>query len=292
MSLIYDALRQNGTASPQATATPVARARGGGRRTGYLWLGATGSVLLGYALVHALSGNAAPPVATTATRAPLAAPAAAPATASVAAPVAVAAPAPVAAAAPIPPLPPLGPRAATRTSAAPVAGSDVPAPATPAPRLATTPSGQEVVHVQSQQMNITVSTRRPARDAAPAADTSARIPDALASLQRAVVQGDAATIEQQLQALRQLLPADSLTLLRNEAWVAHNRGDLVTAEDRYRQILSRVPEDTQAGVNLALLEAGRGQTDVAQGRLLRLAAENGDSSIIAQALAQIRGTPQ
>lgn len=292
MSLIYDALRQNGTASPQATATPVARARGGGRRTGYLWLGATGSVLLGYALVHALSGNAAPPVAATATRAPLAAPAAAPATASVTVPVAVAAPAPVAATAPIPPLPPLAPRAATRTSAAPVAGSDVPAPATPAPRLATTPSGQEVVHVQSQQMNITVSTRRPARDAGPAADTSARIPDVLASLQRAVAQGDAAAIEQQLQALRQLLPADSLTLLRNEAWVAHNRGDLVTAEDRYRQILSRVPEDTQAGVNLALLEAGRGQTDVAQGRLLRLAAENGDSSVIAQALAQIRGTPQ
>ena len=292
MSLIYDALRQNGTASPQGTATPVARARGGGRRTGYLWLGATGSVLLGYALVHALSGNAAPPVAATATRAPLAAPAAAPATASVTVPVAVAVPAPVAAAAPIPPLPPLAPRAATRTSAPHVAGSDVPAPATPAPRLATTPSGQEVVHVQSQQMNITVSTRRPARDAAPAADTSARIPDALASLQHAVAQGDAATIEQQLQALRQLLPADSLTLLRNEAWVAHNRGDLVTAEDRYRQILSRVPEDTQAGVNLALLEAGRGQTDVAQGRLLRLAAENGDSSIIAQALAQIRGTPQ
>jgi len=292
VSLIYDALRQNGTASPQATSTPVARARGGGRRTGYLWLGATGSVLLGYALVHALSGNAAPPVAATATRAPLAAPAAAPATASVTVPVAVAAPAPVAAAAPIPPLPPLAPQAATRTSAAPVAGSDVPAPATPAPRLVTTPSGQEVVHVQSQQMNITVSTRRPARDAAPTADTSARIPDALASLQRAVVQGDAATIEQQLQALRQLLPADSLTLLRNEAWVAHNRGDLVTAEDRYRQILSRVPEDTQAGVNLALLEAGRGQTDVAQGRLLRLAAENGDSSVIAQALAQIRGTPQ
>jgi predicted negative regulator of RcsB-dependent stress response len=292
VSLIYDALRQNGTASPQGTATPVARARGGGRRTGYLWLGATGSVLLGYALVHALSGNAAPPVAATATRAALAAPAAAPATASVTVPVAVAAPAPVAATAPIPPLPPLAPRATTRTSAAPVAGSDVPAPATPAPRLATTPSGQEVVHVQSQQMNITVSTRRPARDAAPAADTSTRIPDALASLQRAVAQSDAAAIEQQLQALRQLLPADSLTLLRNEAWVAHNRGDLVTAEDRYRQILSRVPEDTQAGVNLALLEAGRGQTDVAQGRLLRLAAENGDSSIIAQALAQIRGTPQ
>lgn len=292
MSLIYDALRQNGTASPQATATPVARARGGGRRTGYLWLGATGSVLLGYALVHALSGNAAPPAAATATRAPLAAPAAAPVTASVTVPVAVAAPAPVAATAPIPPLPPLATRDTTRTSAAPVAGSDVPAPATPAPRLATTPSGQEVVHVQSQQMNITVSTRRPARDAAPAADTSARIPDALASLQRAVAQGDAAAIEQQLQALRQLLPADSLTLLRNEAWVAHNRGDLVTAEDRYRQILSRVPEDTQAGVNLALLEAGRGQTDVAQGRLLRLAAENGDSSVIAQALAQIRGTPQ
>lgn len=292
MSLIYDALRQNGTASPQATATPVARARGGGRRTGYLWLGATGSVLLGYALVHALSGNAAPPVAATATRAPLAAPAAAPATASVTVPVAVAAPAPIAATAPIPPLPPLAPRAATRTSAVPVAGGDVPAPATPAPRLATTPSGQEVVHVQSQQMNITVSTRRPARDAAPAADTSTRIPDALASLQRAVAQSDAAAIEQQLQALRQLLPADSLTLLRNEAWVAHNRGDLVTAEDRYRQILSRVPEDTQAGVNLALLEAGRGQTDVAQGRLLRLAAENGDSSVIAQALAQIRGTPQ
>lgn len=292
MSLIYDALRQNGTASPQATATPVARARGGGRRTGYLWLGATGSVLLGYALVHTLSGNAAPPVPATATRAPLAAPAAAPATASVAVPVAVAAPAPVAAAAPIPPLPPLAPRAATRTSAPPVAGSDVPEPATPAPRLATTPSGQEVVHVQSQQMNITVSTRRPARDAGPAADASARIPDALASLQRAVAQGDATAIDQQLQALRQLLPADSLTLLRNEAWVAHNRGDLVTAEDRYRQILSRVPEDTQAGVNLALLEAGRGQTDVAQGRLLRLAAENGDSSVIAQALAQIRGTPQ
>ena len=151
--------------------------------------------------------------------------------------------------------------------------------------------------MQSQQLNITVSksaipatqTRPPANTAR---DSETAITQVIRALQEAVAQKDDATVAVQLQKLRQLLPANSLTLLRNEAWIAHNQGDLLAAEGRYRQILSRVPEDTQAGVNLALLEAARGQTDNAQTRLLRLAAENGESALITQALAQIRGTQQ
>ncbi len=151
--------------------------------------------------------------------------------------------------------------------------------------------------MQSQQLNITVSkSAEPAAQTKPASasqsDTETHITQAVRDLHDAMALKDDSAVSAQLQKLRQLLPADSLTLLRNEAWIAHNRGDLAAAEERYRQILERVPEDAQAGVNLALLEAARGQSDTAQRRLLRLAAENGDSALITQALAQIRGTQQ
>jgi hypothetical protein len=128
--------------------------------------------------------------------------------------------------------------------------------------------------------------------AAPATSSSAQIPALLKSLEAAVARDDAAAIEAGLALLRSQLPGDSLTLLRTEAWVAHTRGELVAAEESYRQILARIANDEQAGVNLALLEAGRGEAEAAQTRLRRLAAENGNSALIRRALAQLQGASQ
>lgn len=119
-----------------------------------------------------------------------------------------------------------------------------------------------------------------------------QIPALIKSLEAAVALGDAPAINAGLATLRSHLPGDSLTLLRTEAWVAHTRGELVAAEESYRQILARIANDEQAGVNLALLEAGRGEADAAQTRLRRLAAENGNSTLISRALAQLQGARQ
>lgn len=295
MSLIFDALRQSATTTATGTSPAAAQAHGRTSRKRLYWLGAAACVVLGSTLVHVFSSNANPVQAAhphnlagavqAASAAPArqVAPASLPSTAS-----------------PIPALPPLRPAAAV-AGAAPALPRSTPSPAAAAAGATDRPpiaaAAQDVVHVQSQQLNITVSkSTAPAAQTRPAAtttrDSETAITQAIRTLQEAVAQKDDAAVALQLQRLRQLLPADSLTLLRNEAWIAHNQGDLLAAEERYRQILSRVPEDTQAGVNLALLEAARGQTDNAQTRLLRLAAENGESALIIQALAQIRGTQQ
>lgn len=154
-------------------------------------------------------------------------------------------------------------------------------------------TGDSIVDVQSQQLSITVSRRGNGGSnqaaAAPVAAATAQIPALIKSLEAAVAEGDASVIDARLATLRSQLPGDSLTLLRTEAWVAHTRGDLPAAEASYRQILARIANDEQAGVNLALLEAGRGESDAAQTRLRRLAAENGNSALIGRALAQLQG---
>lgn len=296
MSLIFDALRQSATTTATGTSPAAAQPHGRTSRKRLYWLGAAACVVLGSTLVHVFSSNANPVQAAHPHN-----PAGAVQAAS-AAPARQVAPAPLPSTAPpIPALPPLRQAAAVAAATPPLPRS-TPSPAAAAAGATGRPpiaaaAAQDVVHVQSQQLNITVSkSTAPAAQTRPAAttttDSETAITQAIRTLQEAVAQKDDAAVALQLQRLRQLLPADSLTLLRNEAWIAHNQGDLLAAEERYRQILSRVPEDTQAGVNLALLEAARGQTDNAQTRLLRLAAENGESALIIQALAQIRGTQQ
>ncbi|SBV36793.1 conserved exported hypothetical protein [uncultured Stenotrophomonas sp.] len=115
---------------------------------------------------------------------------------------------------------------------------------------------------------------------------------AMSTLNAAVAEHDAGTTASAIARLQALLPAQSLTLLRARAWAAHGSGDYAEAELLYRTILDRVPDDEHAGVNLALLDARRGDVDDARARLDRMAARNSRSPQIAQALAELDAARQ
>jgi len=190
----------------------------------------------------------------------------------------------------------------TATPAAPVAAAttttavDAPAPTTTsAPHgFAPLPPGSLVV-----------------RDAAPVASSPAAHaptsgepgePDAASVARRveamstAIDSGDFEAAQAQLLQLQHLLPAQSLTLLRMQAYLAQRRGDDAQALPLYRQIVTRMPGDRGAAINLALLEANAGQLDEARQRLRVLQAGDGGGSederqALARAMAQVGASP-
>lgn len=193
-----------------------------------------------------------------------------------------------------PPLPAPLPAFAT-VPASPVTPLSSPDPTTAIARAtvsATTPSapvapaaGEELTDIQSAHLQINV-----ARAAATSPALLHDVGEQLAALDSALAANDVEAIPLLLATLSRQLPGNSLTLLRARAWAAHSQGDGDTAETHYRTILRRVPNDEQAGVNLALLEAARGDSDAAQARLRRLASHNGNSPLIARAMDQLSGT--
>jgi predicted Zn-dependent protease len=118
---------------------------------------------------------------------------------------------------------------------------------------------------------------------------AAGIGQAFADVQAAQARQDHDAVSAGLARLAQLLPADSLTLLRTRAWVAHEDGELVEAQRLYEAVVGRVPNDRNASINLALLQAGRGELAQARARLERFALTNGDSPELARARSQIGG---
>lgn len=110
---------------------------------------------------------------------------------------------------------------------------------------------------------------------------------ALSRLQAAVAAGDEQISSSTLSELQALLPTNSLTLLRARALAAHGSGDLDAAVRYYRSILQRVPEDEQAGVNLALIDARQGDIGAARERLSRMSSRNVDSQMISRAQAEL-----
>ena len=196
-----------------------------------------------------------------------------------AAPPPLPAPLPAFATVPASPSTPLSfPDPTTAIARATVSANTPSAPVAPA-------AGEELTDIQSAHLQINV-TRAAATSPAPLHDVG----EQLAALDSALAANDVEAIPHRLATLRRQLPGNSLTLLRARAWAAHSQGDGDTAETHYRTILRRVPDDEQAGVNLALLEAARGDSDAAQARLRRLASHNGNSPLIARAMDQLSGT--
>jgi len=196
-----------------------------------------------------------------------------------AAPPPLPAPLPAFATDPVSPVTPLSPPDPTTAIARATVSATTPsAPVAPA-------AGEELTDIQSAHLQINVA-RAEATSPAPLHDVG----EQLAALDSALAANDVEAIPQLLATLSRQLPGNSLTLLRARAWAAHSQGDGDTAETHYRTILRRVPNDEQAGVNLALLEAARGDSDAAQARLRRLASHNGNSPLIARAMDQLSGT--
>lgn len=147
-----------------------------------------------------------------------------------------------------------------------------------------TAGDEQVKEARSDQLEIRVN-----RAIAAAAEDATGVGGHLAALDRALASKDKEATALHLHALSTQLPASSLTLIRAQAWAAHSLGDYDTAESRYRDILQRMPNDEQSGVNLALLEAARGDREAAQARLRRLVSHNGSSPLIAKAMDQLSG---
>ncbi|WP_427852081.1 tetratricopeptide repeat protein [Stenotrophomonas acidaminiphila] len=294
MSLIHDALREHD--APALPVRPAPRASWWARQApsarGPLLFAAAGlggfvlagAVLLGVgargtAAPSAVAGSGAPtaravaaPAAAPTTAATLATPPAAPAVAPAPAP----AVAPTASAASVAVQPPESTPAVVPTPA--------PARSAPLPATAANDSAAPAIHIEVE--------RRSGAAPADAGGDGRAVEQAVADVERAMAGGDLDNARQALARLDGLLSPESLTLLRMQAWVAHAGNDTDQAEALYRRIAERVPEDVNAGVNIALLDARRGDADAARARLARLSGRHPRSPQVARALAELdRGAP-
>ncbi|MFJ1157215.1 tetratricopeptide repeat protein, partial [Bordetella bronchiseptica] len=89
--------------------------------------------------------------------------------------------------------------------------------------------------------------------------------------------GDLGTARRQLDSLRAALPGESLTLLRRQAWLHMYGGNDRAAAESYRALLARLPNDENAGLNLAIIEARQGRVADARALLERLRQQHPDS---------------
>lgn len=302
MSLIYDALKEQtgpattGRARTRASwwAAQTERTRTTLLLAGLLVL----AVPLTYAATSALKHRGPlpqPPVATSEPQAPMAvekAQAAPLAGLAVAESVDVEAGAPLATVA----APPLEPVVASAPQPAPAVDARNAGPAVPAPPVAAagaadtiaaapaaaSPSAPSPISIKVERRTGAGTTARPDADDGQVARTVADIESAMST-------GDLPAARRALAQLDAQLPGESLTLLRMQAWVSHADNDAANAERLYRRIVERVPDDINAGVNIALLDARRGDLDDARQRLTRLSGRYPRSQQITRALAELDG---
>lgn len=290
MSLVYNALREDGQALP-ARLSPARL-----RRPAVLLLALLLAVPAGYALGRIDMGQA-PGTAPAAALPPLQTRENPPAVATVRVPETVSA-VPAAAASPLAtagqPATAALPVATAETAAAspratssamPVAPQEV----APAMAAATLPASAGAAHGPASTVlngSLQVSQRLAGN-----ADDDA-IAGLQAGLQQAMAGNDLERAASLLSALSQQLPHDSLTLLRAQAWLAHARGDNAQAMDGYRRIVARVPDDAHAGANLALLQAAAGQPELARATLARLQVQHADHPLLRRAQAALENRVQ
>lgn len=145
----------------------------------------------------------------------------------------------------------------------PLPGAGVPG-AAPAARMEppTMPAGAFIVQ------------DKPARAGAASANAVAAMAEAF---DRAAAAGDLGTARRQLDNLRAALPGESLTLLRRQAWLHMYGGNDRAAAESYRALLARLPNDENAGLNLAIIEARQGRVADARALLERLRRQHPDS---------------
>jgi len=82
--------------------------------------------------------------------------------------------------------------------------------------------------------------------------------------------------------LQAKLPAQSITSLRMQAWYAVDTSDDTTAREVFMRILDRVPDDQNAGVNIALIDWRANRFSAALARIDRLHQLYPDSSLVSQ----------
>src|SRR5690606_153300 len=153
-------------------------------------------------------------------------------------------------------------------------------------RTAMAPASQPA---PERQPEIVVRDAREASNDAGAPEDAA-VARQVAAIGAAVRNGDLDGAQAGVDALAEILPTRSLTLLRMQAWVAHQRGDTASALSLYRAIVERVPSDQTAVINLAILEAAHGQAASARKRLQHLRQAEGNSRAVEDAIALVEAS--
>ncbi len=118
-----------------------------------------------------------------------------------------------------------------------------------------------------------------------------RIAERMQTFESAMTRTDWAAAERHLNDLSSLLPTDSLTLLRNKAWLLMNKGDNAKSMKLYTRILERLPNDLNAQLNLAILDQRLGNRPAAAKRLQRILDENPSQPDALAALDYLQALP-
>ncbi|MDR3157771.1 MAG: tetratricopeptide repeat protein [Zoogloeaceae bacterium] len=105
----------------------------------------------------------------------------------------------------------------------------------------------------------------------------AQIRDLVRRVNAAILQEDFALAEGLLGTLGHFLPERSLTMLRIRAWLSFSSGQDAAAREAYLEILERIENDENAGINLAILATRAGQGKEAERILADLARRHPDS---------------
>lgn len=129
------------------------------------------------------------------------------------------------------------------------------------------------------------ATREKEAIAAREAETS-RLLDTFAAAQR---KGDIEAAAQAVARLQPLLPTDSVALSRRAAWVEQMRGNREAARRLLGQVIAKLPDDLNANMNLALVDAHDGRTREAITRLRKLKLVYPEAIELDALLAELEG---
>ncbi len=106
------------------------------------------------------------------------------------------------------------------------------------------------------------------------------VPRWVQRFREAMAQGDHSGAKSALGKLESALSPESLTLLRMQAWYAVDSGDDGAARAVYSRLLQRLPDDINAGVNVALIDWRAGRRQQALQRINTMHTQHPDSDLI------------
>lgn len=113
-----------------------------------------------------------------------------------------------------------------------------------------------------------------------------RLMDFFSQAQR---RGDVAEASSAVSLLSSLLPPDSVALSRRAAWVEQMRGNADGSRRLLGRILNKLPDDLNATMNLALLDAREGKVQDAVTRLRKLKLIHPEATEVDTLLLEIEG---
>lgn len=164
--------------------------------------------------------------------------------------------------------------AATRPASIPAPPKAIPEAAAAQSRLASTAESAE----DDAPMIGSDNFIRVGRQPQPAADQD--VSRLVATFRAAMARADHTSAKAALDQMGAALSPRSLTLLRMQAWYAVDSGDDAGARERYSRLLQRLPDDINAGVNVALIDWRAGRQAQALQRINEMYTQHPDSELV------------